>query len=241
MQASDIEDTIISQMNDMLLVSSYASYAEENGIKHPREGWSIENIPMPTSDGAKKAYALAVDIYNRIEEQWLTLLHHPEHLSEPSLAEIVYNHCEWELGSDEPEVVLPLVESWASDATMTACGDGVRWEDDHHEVMYQGIELTINGSFCEYPMWDDSPSDRRRLNLAQACEIASHLHISMYDPIYAFSSTGKVQSEEHRTNTMTSLRKCLNMLAEQYPLVPDDIQDLADLIAYVAAVPVREV
>lgn len=92
----------------------------------------------------------------------------------------------------------------------------------------------------------------RVMERQEAIDYASYRHSSMYDPIYAFSSTGCIQSGEHRLDVMQSIKDsakwtCLHW--DELPLVWVDGDDggpnskhdliiLLNMLLYVANAPI---
>ena len=83
---------------------------------------------------------------------------------------------------------------------------------------------------------------------SQAREIGYACHGGMSSPLYAFASTGKVQSERHRADTLAEVNRCQTWLAGYLASHPgrrtgfnSDAPRLAKLAAYLQAAPVEPV
>lgn len=117
----------------------------------------------------------------------------------------------------------------------TSAGDGHRW------------------SAC----WKDLPKNThlRPMTKHEAVDSAQYWHSSMYDSIYAFSSTGCVQSEEHREGTIQSIRGSIAMTIGYWPELPlvwtqdmeggpnakADLQTLIRMLLYVMNAPIESI
>jgi hypothetical protein len=238
--------SIISYMRDMFLLCAYTDWSDETKRTRPGQAFTVESMPTPTTWLADEAQKKAERLYDTIEQMWdaspVGLLdrfarstgHRPEH----------------------------IYRDWGHDAVRTALGMGVRWEDYYLPLSYGGTEYSVKHILISgLGGWEGAEpppinyvatSEPRILDRDQACAIAMGWHRSMDDPIYAFSSTGCIQSETHRldvlSNLMSDIRYTLDRWDQLHPKnetadtnTQQDIQDLADLLVYVTTVPIREV
>jgi hypothetical protein len=148
----EVEDAVKEQMQQSVLLCSWADYADEHHLTKPGgtyEGTMPEAIREPFRS---EAYHLGERMYAAIREKWQAETGNV--FVEPWACLVG-----WVIRNDELGRFDQFLKKWAHYAVMSAIGSGVSWEDDNTPLQALNmsselVEVEIRGLNFEIPEWD---------------------------------------------------------------------------------------